>query len=54
METEKPGMNGPTSALADRHCPMLLDALGPLVSFVVLQPEQLMAHDLLRGGRSLS
>lgn len=26
---------------------MLLDALGPLVSFVVLQPEQLMAHDLL-------
>lgn len=24
-------MNGPTSALADRHCPMMLDALGPVV-----------------------
>lgn len=25
-------MNGPTSALADRHCPMVPGALGPLVS----------------------
>lgn len=27
MGTERPGVNGPTSALADRHCPMVPGAL---------------------------
>lgn len=46
-------MNGPTSALADRHCPMVLSVLGPLVTCGVLQPAQEgpMVHDLPRGAR---
>jgi hypothetical protein len=28
---KKGQVNGPTSALADRHCPMVPDALGPLM-----------------------